>query len=89
MPNIVFNPWVKIVNNLRKFSSISCAYSSPIILQKQYKCVVRIVKTYFIRLSLLQPSTTENTPNLHGINLLNKSFTCFPQDLLINPKDEI
>ena len=89
MPNILFKPWVKIVNNLRKFSSISCAYSSPITLHKQYKCVVRIVKTYFIKLSLLQPSTIENTPKLHRINLLNKSFTRFPQDLLINPKDEI
>lgn len=83
MPNI---PWVKIVNNLRKSSSKSCGHSSPTTLHKQYKYVIRIVKTYFIKLSLLQPSTTKNTPNLHGINLLNKSFTRFPQDLLITLK---
>ena len=89
MPNILFKPWVKIVNNLRKSSSKSCVTSSPIILHKQYKCVIQIVKTYFIRLSLPQPSTIENTPKLHKINLLNKSFTHFPQDLLINLKNEI
>lgn len=78
--------WVKIVNNLRKSSSKSCGYSSTISLHKQYKYVIRIVKACFIGQSLLQSSTTENTRNLRVINLLNKSFTHFPQDLLINLK---
>lgn len=89
MPNIVFNPWVKIVNNLRKQEGKSCDYPSPITLHKQYKYVIRIVKVVCIGQSLPQPSTAENTPNLHGINLLNKSFTHYPQDLLINLKNEI
>jgi hypothetical protein len=88
MPNILFNTWVKIVNNLRKLDRTTHSYSSPISLHKQYKYVIRIVKVCFIRQSLPQPSTTENTPNLHIINLLNKSFTYFPQDLLINLKNE-
>jgi hypothetical protein len=89
MPNIVFNPWVKIVNNLRKLGRTTRGHSSPISLHKQYKYVIRIVKACIINQSLLQPSTTKNTPKTTIINLLNKSFTHFPQDLLITLKNEI
>lgn len=81
--------WVKNVNNLRKQKGKSCVYSSPTTLQKHYKYVVRIVKVVLTKQPLLQPSTAEHTPNQHGINLLNKSFTYFPQSLLINLKNEI
>ncbi len=89
MPNIVFSQWVKIVNNLRKLDRTTHGNLSPISLHKQYKYVIQIVKAYFNKHSLPQLSTTENTPDLRGIYLLNKSFTRFPQDLLTNLKNEI
>ena len=88
MPNIVFNPWVKIVNNLRILDRTTQGYSSPISLHKQYKYVIRIVKAYIIRQSIPQPSTAINTPDTLKTYLLSKSFTYFPQHLLINPLNE-
>jgi hypothetical protein len=88
MPNIVFNPWVKIVNKLRKSDGTLCDYSSPESQNKGHWHIPGWVKKVFIGQSLLQPSTNKYTPNTSRIDLLNKSFTHFPQDLLINLKDE-
>jgi len=86
---VVNSRWLKSVNNLRKLGSTTSDHSSPISLHKQYKYVIRIVKVCATKQFLPQPSTTKNTPDLRGINLLNKSFTHYPQDLLINLKNEI
>jgi hypothetical protein len=86
---LVYSSWVKIVNNPRKLGSKLCDNSSTIGLHKQYKYIIRAVKVLLAKQFLLQPSTTKNTPNLHIINLLNKSFTHYPQNLLINLEKEI
>lgn len=85
MPNILFNMWVKIVNNLRMTRCISCGRSSTIRLAWLYKNITHCVKIAFMNPHLPQSSTTINTPKLSTSNLLNKSFTYFPQDLLIRP----
>lgn len=86
---VVNSRWVKIVNKLRRISGISCDNSSIVILHKQYKYVIRMVQIILTKQSLPQPSTVENTPKTIKFNLLNKSFTHFPQDLLITLKNEI
>ena len=88
MPNFLFNAWVKIVNNLRTLGRITHNYSSPICLHKQHKYVIRIVKVCLTGRFIPQPSTTRNTPKTPKTYLLNKSFTHFPQDLLISPINE-
>jgi hypothetical protein len=88
MPKILFNPWVKIVNNLRKLDRTTGGYASPINQHNQLKNIARGVKANLFEPFLLQPSTTENTPKTTKNYLMNKSFTHFPQDLLINLKNE-
>jgi hypothetical protein len=88
MLNFVFNLWVKIVNNLRKHDRTTSGNSSPINQHNQFKNIIQWVKLIVIGPSLPQLSTTKNTPETLKINLIDKSFTHFPQDLLINLKNE-
>jgi hypothetical protein len=84
MPNLVFNTWVKKVNKHRKTSSKSCEYSSTKLSHKQINIMKSCVETVFLNQTLPHYSTTKSTPKTHKFNLLNKSFTYFPQYLLIN-----
>lgn len=88
MPNILFNTWVKIVNNNRKTTRKVCAYLSTIYQHNQYKNIARCVQTTLNYKYLPHNSTIKYTPKNCENNLLNKSFTYFPQHLLINPLNE-
>jgi len=75
--------WVKNVNNLRKISSIICVRISTnrLIINNRY--IIRCVKVQFIKLSLQVYSTILYTCLGNKINLLNNSFTYYPQCLLM------
>ena len=88
MLNILFNKWVKIVNKPRTTRSISCDRSSTKYQHNQNGYVGGGVKTTFNKLCLPHNSTTKNTPQNDNYYLLNKSFTLFPQNLLIDPLNE-
>ena len=88
MPSLLFNTWVKIVNKRRITSGISCGRSSTITQHKQNGFIAPCVETILTNQTLPHNSTVENTPKIHKLHLLNKSFTHFPQHLLINPLKE-
>ena len=89
MPNIVFNDWVKNVNKLWIVGVLNCVNSSTIKLGLVCLYNLKWLKMVFIRLSLLFQYTTLYTHLISKFNLLNKSFTYFPQHLLMNPIKEI
>lgn len=89
MPNFLFNKWVKIVNNHRINSSVSCDYLSTKKQHNQNKSIFSCVEIVFNNPHILHYSTTKNTYKISLLNLLYKSFTHFPQHLLINPLKEI
>ena len=86
---VVNSRWVKIVNNLRKSWRIQCAYSSTNNVHKRYTNVVQCLNYRLIDPHLPRSSTAESTSKNAKTHLMNKSFTHFPQDLLINLKNEI
>jgi hypothetical protein len=89
MPSLLFNRWVKDVNKYRKTSSTSCDNSSTKPKRKQNSFMKSCVETIFLNQTLPHYSTTKNTTKTLKFNLLNKSFTYFPQYLLINLIKEI
>jgi len=88
MPNIVFTNWVKNVNNLWTTSWLNCVNSSTVKLNYIYLYTNKWLKVVFIRLDLLIKYTTLYTHLIYKISLLNKSFTYYPQHLLIHPINE-
>jgi len=83
MPNILFNTWVKIVNNTWDNLCISCDSQSTIktfLLKKQiHGCVKPQLNQLFLQIN----STNFYTQTTNKFNLLNKSFTYFPHNLSI------
>jgi len=84
MPNTIFTLWVKNVNNQRLLSSTSSADSSTKESVSLYKYIIIGAQTLFTNLSLLHYSTTIYTYLNSKFNLLNKSFTYYPQSLLMS-----
>jgi len=87
MSNILFNKWVKIVNNLRITgitSRILCDYSSTKTQHSQHQNFVECVKTIINNLYITHHSTTKD----NQITPLNKSCTYFPQYLLLKQPKE-
>jgi len=76
--------WVKNVNNQRLISSTSGVDSSTKEGITVYKYITMGVQTLFTNLSLLHYSTTIYTYLNSKFNLLNKSFTYYPQSLLMS-----
>ncbi len=78
--------WVKSVNNLRKLDCTICGYSSTDFQHKLYNNIIRCINTVVYNPHLPYGSTHEYTGKSAKLYLMNKSFTHFPQDLLINPR---
>jgi len=78
--------WLKNVNNLRNTNSIICDYISTIYKTLLDISVIYIVKLQYKQLYLHYYSTNISTFNIYSYNLLNKSFTYYPQRLLIRLK---
>jgi len=85
---MVNNSWVKNVNNLRKISSKSGVYiSTKQYISEQINNLIR-VQSWFIQYNIPLYSTTLYTHMNNKINLLNKSFTYYPQSLLMRLVNE-
>lgn len=89
MPNILFKAWVKNVDTLRKLTSKSSGNPSTNSYISIYNKQTKWVQTLFIQCTLPHSSTTPYTYIISKFNLLNKSFTYYPQSLLIRPLKEI
>lgn len=89
MPNFVYTTCSKNVNNLRKNSSISCVHSSTGRLDQLFSLAFHCAQKLFIESHLPANSTALSTYKINKFNLLNNSFTHYPQTLLINPLKEI
>jgi len=83
MLKLVNSRWVKNVNNLRKQNSKSSVIlpTEPYIFKQTDK--LKWVKSWFIQQILLHYPTTLYTYLNNKINLLIKSFTYYPQSLLM------
>ena len=81
---MIYSSWVKNVNKLRKQSS----KSGVILSTKQYipkqTNKLKWVKSYFIQQSLPYYPTTLYTYLNNKFTLLNKSYTYYPQSLLMS-----
>lgn len=86
---VVNSGWVKNVNNLRKISGILCVHPSTVTLDSPYSHTIKCVQCQLHKLHLLHNSTNIYTYIIYKFYLLNKSFTHYPQHLLINPLNEI
>lgn len=80
---IVDGGWSKNVNNLGNISGVSCGRSSTRTLTSLYMQITKGVQTRFNKLNLPHYSTTLDTYQTSKYNLLNKSFTYFPHNLLM------
>jgi len=85
MPNILFsfNVWVKNVNKLLNISGVNSVNSSTQNQQDNISSQINWVKLVFIRRSVQSIYTTISTYIFTFSNLLNKSFTYYPQSLLM------
>ncbi len=83
---VVNSRWVKNVNNLRNISGLLCVYISTTIQLIKDVGINICVQTNFFKQHLPIHSTTIYTYLTNKFNLLNKSFTYFPHNLLINLK---
>ena len=81
---LVNSSWVKNVNNQRLISSISGVNISTKRLVLINKLITIDVQIQFSKLDLLHYSTTIYTYLNSKFNLLNKSFTYYPQSLLMS-----
>jgi hypothetical protein len=77
---------VKNVNNQRINSSVSCDVMSTKIINLININIFICLQTQFINLNLLNYSTVIYTGLINKLNLLYKSYTYNPQDLLIKLK---
>ena len=84
MPKSVFYTWVKNVNKLGFISGDSCVLQSTRTNTFQNDTFLGWVKVLIYQLILPTTSTHFYTYSPNKFNLLNKSFTYFPQNLLIN-----
>jgi len=80
---MVNSSWVKNVNNLRTIGSISSVDSSTAKLLTLITGIITCSKVILNKLNLLYFYTMLYTHILEQITLLNKSFTYFPQSLLM------
>jgi len=76
--------WVKNVNNLRKTSTTSSAYSSTERLPSLQTYTTNGLQVLYRELDVLHYSTTIYTYLICKFTLLNKSFTYYPQSLLMS-----
>jgi hypothetical protein len=89
MPNSIFSTWVNNVNNRRLNSCITCVYISTA------RIVINLIKKIssaqlnVIHCIINYISTTQSTYILTLTNLLNKSFTYYPQYLLLKQLNKI
>lgn len=81
---LVNNGWVKNVNKLRLIGSTSSVDMSTKKYNSLYKQVGIGVQTQLINFSLLHYSTKIYTYLNLKFNLLNKSFTYYPHNLLMS-----
>lgn len=86
---LVNSGWVNNVNNLRLngcISSDNLSTVKQVLIHKQFN---KLVQLRLIRLTILYYSTNISTYLNYKFKLLNKSFTYYPQHLLINLINEI
>lgn len=84
MLKLLFNSWVKNVNNQRMTSSKSsvCLYTKQLtsLFNTYLVCLKPLFKSPFLN----QINTTKSTTKIDNSTLLSKSFTHYPQSLLLN-----
>jgi len=85
MPNILFKEWVKNVNKLGTFGCYSCGLLSTKTTNQSNTINTEGVKPQTNQHVLLNQPTYFYTHMVNKFNLLNKSFTYFPHNLLIYP----
>ena len=89
MPNIVFNPWVKNVNNWRVETGINIGQLSTEVLTGLQNYIVYPTKRYFSEFITTYLYPTLYTPKYTKYNLLSKSYPINPQSLLLRLINEI
>lgn len=88
MPNSIINTCVKYVNNQRTNIDKLSGQLSTIKASTSFTPIIQVVQTKLYKLSLLLLSTMISTYINAIYNLLNKSFTHYPQHLLLEPLKE-
>jgi len=88
MPNSIINTCVKYVNNQRTNIGKLSGQLSTIKASTSFTPIIQVIQTKLYKLSLLLLSTMISTYINAIYNLLNKSFTHYPQHLLLEPLKE-
>jgi len=88
MLNYIINTCVKYVNNQRTNISKLGGQLSTIKANAPFILITQVVQTRLYKLCLLPLSTMISTYINAIYNLLNKSFTHYPQHLLLEPLKE-
>lgn len=83
MLNNIINAWVKYVNNRRILVSITSGHIVTENIKSTYKTISTWLQRQFINLNIPYFSSVLSTHINLIYNLLNKSFTYYPQHLLI------
>lgn len=85
----LINGCLKNVNNQRIVGSLNSVQSSTILVNQFNTCVYKSAQTLFTNNYIQLKSTTFYTTLSSKFNLLSKTFTHNPQDLLMSLQKEI